>query len=190
MNVPIHHPLRNAQLSPGGTPPRTPRLSARWQKAPLYRALGVSLALAGLALAAGCSVAPAGATVDSAAIGPIRTGAGAKNFAPFPVPASWVGQDNVTYKLVVKGKTGTAPREFGFIAKSSMVFWLNCIGAGSAHITSPAIGLKWGTRCGNGDDPAGLTFRVPHAAQGKKVIALVTVSAGSRWEVRIDEVQP
>ncbi len=106
------------------------------------------------------------------------------------MPASWVGQDNVTYKLVVKGKTGTAPREFGFIAKSSMVFWLNCIGAGSAHLTSPAIGLKWGTRCGNGDDPAGLTFRVPHAAQGKKVIALVTVSAGSRWEVRIDEVQP
>ena len=151
MNAPIHHPLRNA--------------------------LTVSLALTGLALAAGCSVAPACATVDSAAIGPIRTGPGANNFAPFPVPASWVGQDNVTYNLVVKGKTGTAPREFGFIAKSSMVFWLNCIGAGSAHLTSPVIGLKWGTRCGNGDDPAGLTFRVPNAAQGKKVIALVTVSA-------------
>ena len=161
MNVPIHHPLRSA--------------------------LGVSLALAGLALAAGCSVAPAGATVDSAAIGPIRTGAGAKNFAPFPVPASWVGQDNVTYKLVVKGKTGTAPREFGFIAKSSMVFWLNCIGAGSAHLTSPAINLKWDVSCGNGQSPGGITFAPPHSAVGKPVKVLVTVSRNSRWEVRIDE---
>ena len=164
MNVPIHHPLRNA--------------------------LGVSLALAGLALAAGCSVAPAGATVDSAAIGPIRTGAGAKNFAPFPVPASWVGQDNVTYKLVVKGKTGTAAREFGFIAKSSMVFWLNCIGAGSAHLTSPAIGLKWGVPCGDGADPQGLTYGPPAAAQGKPAKVLVTAPAGARWEVRVDAEVP
>src|SRR5579863_593170 len=29
-----------AQLSPGGTTPRTPRLRARWQKPPLYRARG------------------------------------------------------------------------------------------------------------------------------------------------------
>jgi hypothetical protein len=68
-----------------------------------------------------------------------------------------------------------------------MVFWLNCIGTGSVHLTSPAIGLKWGTRCGKGNDPSGLTFRPPHAAQGKRVIVSVTVSAGSRWEVRIDD---
>jgi hypothetical protein len=156
---------------------------------PLRKTLAAGAALSGLALAAGCSVAPAGATVDSAAIGPVRTGAGAKNFAPFPVPASWSGQENVTYAMVVKAKTGTAPREFGFTAKSSMVFWLNCIGTGSVHLTSPAIGLKWGLKCGNGADPAGLTVRPPRAAQGKKVIALVTVSAGSRWEVRIDEAR-
>ena len=164
MNVQIHHPLRTS--------------------------LTVSLAVSGLALAAGCSVAPAGATVNSPAIGPVRSGTGAKNFPPFPVPTSWSGQDSVVYEMVVKAKTGTAPREFGVKTTSSMVFWLNCIGSGSAHLTSPAIGLKWGMRCGNGDDPAGLTFRVPRAAQGKKVIALVAVSAGSRWEVRIDEVQP
>ena len=159
MNVPIHHPLRNA--------------------------LGVSLALT-----AGCSAAPAGAVNNSPAIGPVRTGTALANFAPFPVPSKWNGEGGKDYLMVVKAKTGTNPHKFSFTAKASMVFWLNCIGAGSAHLTSPAIGLKWGMRCGNGDDPAGLTFRVPRAAQGKKVIALVTVSAGSRWEVRIDEVQP
>ncbi len=122
--------------------PSYPRLSARWQKRPCIGRSGS--ASPWRALPSPPAARGAGATVDSAAIGPSRTGAGAKNFAPFPVPASWVGQDNVTYKLVVKGKTGTAPREFGFIAKSSMVFWLNCIGTGSAHIASPAIGLKWG----------------------------------------------
>ena len=154
---------------------------------PFRTALTASLTVSGLALAAGCSVAPAGATVNSAAIGPIRTGAGAKNFAPFPVPASWSGQDSVVYKMVVKAKTGTATREFGVKTTPSMVFWLNCIGTGSVHLTSPAIGLKWGLRCGNGNDPSGLTFRPPHAAQGKKVIVTVTVSSGSRWEVRIDD---
>lgn len=189
MNGPIHHPLRQARLSPGGTTPRTPRLSARWQKAPLYRALGAGVALSGLALA-GCGVAPAGATVNSAAVGPVRTGDSARNFAPFPVPALWSGQDNVTYTMVVKAKTGTAPRGFGFTAKPSMVFWLNCLGNGSVHLTSAAIGLKWGMKCGNGEDPSALTFTPPRAAQGKKAVALVTASAGARWEVRIDEAAP
>ena len=162
MNAPFHHPLRLP--------------------------LTVVLALSGLALTVGCSVAPAGATVNSAAIGPIRTGSVAKNFAPFPVPASWQGQDSAVYKTVVKAKSGFTPREFGVTAKSSMVFWLNCLGKGSAHLTSPAIGLKWGTRCGDGTSPQGLTFRPPHAAQGKPIKVLVTASAGARWEVRIDEV--
>jgi hypothetical protein len=153
---------------------------------PLRTSLTAGLGLSGLVLAAGCSVAPAGATSNSAAIGPVRTGAGAKNFAPFPVPTRWNGLDNVDYVIVVKAKTGTKPREFGFTAKPSMVFWLSCIGAGTAHLTSPAIGLKWGVPCGNGADPQGLTYGPPHAAQGKSVKALVTAPAGARWEVRID----
>jgi hypothetical protein len=171
MNVTIHHPLRTSQ-QPG--------------KPPWHRALAVSLGLSGLALAAGCSVAPAGATVNSPAIGPVRTGAGAANFAPFPVPASWNGQDEVVYIMVVKSKTGTTPRKFTVTVKSSLVFWLNCIGTGSAHLTSPAINLKWGVPCGDGADPEGITFRPPRAAQGKPVKVLVTASAGARWEVRID----
>ena len=153
---------------------------------PLRITLTASLGLSGLALAAGCSVAPAGATANSPAIGPVRTGTAAKNFAPFPVPASWNGQDEVAYIIAVKAKTGTKPRKFGITAKPSLVFWLNCIGTGSAHLTSPAIKLKWGIPCGNGADPEGITFRPPHAAQGKQVKVLVTASAGARWAVRID----
>jgi hypothetical protein len=146
----------------------------------------VGLGLSGLVLAAGCSVAPPGATSDSPAIGLVRTGAAAKNFAPFPVATRWNGLDNVDYVQVVKAKTGTKPREFGVTAKSSLVFWLSCIGTGTAHLTSPAINLKWGVPCGNGADPQGLTFRPPQAAQDKSVKVLVTASAGARWEVRID----
>jgi hypothetical protein len=160
MNVPIHHQLRIP--------------------------LTVFLGLSGLALTAGCAVAPPGATADSAAIGPIRTAAGAKNFAPFPVPASWAGKEDLTYTMVVKAKTGTTKRQFRFIARSSMVFWLNCIGTGKAQLASPAIDLKWDIRCGNGNDPQGVTESIPHAAQGKAFNALVTVSHGSRWEVRVD----
>jgi hypothetical protein len=159
-------------------------------KVPIHRRvripLTVLLSLSGLALAAGCSVAPAGATVDSAAVGPVRHGDG-KNFPPFPVPAVWNGKDGVMYKMVVKANTGTTSREWGFTAKSSMVFWLNCIGKGKAQLASPAIDLKWDVSCGNGNSPGGITFAPPHAVLGKQVKVLVTVSRNSRWEVRIDE---
>jgi len=164
MNVRIHHPLR----------------------IPMTAALGLS----GLALAAGCGVAPAGATANSPAIGPVRTGEAAKNFPPFPVPAVWNGQNDMPYQMVVKSKAGTAPRKFGFTARQSMVFWLNCIGTGSARLASPAIGLAWGIPCGNGADPAGITLTPPRAALGKPLKVLVTASAGSRWEVRVDEPAP
>jgi hypothetical protein len=198
--VRIHHPLRISlrppggatlrSVPPGGRLPRTPagpRLGARWQKPESYRALGISLSLSGLALAAGCSVAPAGATASSPAVGPVRTGDGAKNFASFPVPARWNGEGEVVYQTVVKAKSGTTPRKFGITATPSVVFWLNCIGTGTARLTSPGINLKWGISCGDGAGPAGLTFSPPHAARGKPVKVLVTSSAGSRWEVRIDE---
>jgi hypothetical protein len=162
MNVLIHHPLRTSVTA--------------------------CLALAGLALAAGCSVAPAGATASSPAIGPVRTGSAAANFAPFPVPATWNGKDDLPYQMVVKSKAGTAPRKFGFTVKPSLVFWLNCIGTGSARLASPAIGLAWGVPCGSGADPAGLTFSPPRSAGGKAVKVLVTASAGSRWEIRVDEL--
>jgi hypothetical protein len=100
----------------------------------------------------------------------------------------WNGQNDVPYQMVVKSKAGTVPRKFGFTAGQSMVFWLNCIGTGGARLTSPGIGLSWGVPCGDGSNPEGLTFRPPLATQGKPIKVLVTASAGSRWEIRIDEV--
>jgi hypothetical protein len=152
----------------------------------LRSSLIACLVLSGLVLAAGCSVAPAGATSNSPAIGPVRTGAAAKSFAPFPVATRWDGQDNVNYGVQVDAKTGTNPHQFAVTVEPSMVFWLSCIGTGTARLTSPAIGLKWGVACGNGLDPQGLTFRPPSSAQGKSVKVLVTAPAGARWEIRVD----
>jgi len=157
--------------------------SHRQLRIPLSAALGVS----GLALAAGCSVAPAGATLNSPAIGPVRHGQ-ENNFPPFPVPTTWNGKSGVMYKMVVKANTGFTSRNWDVTAKSSMVFWLNCIGRGKAQLASPAINLKWDVTCGNGNSPGGITFAPPQAALDKQVNVLVTVSKGSRWEVRIDEV--
>ena len=154
---------------------------------PLRISLTACLGLSGIVLAAGCSVAPAGATSTSSAIGPVRTGAAAENFAPFPMATKWNGLDNVDYVMVVKAKTGTTPREFGITAKSSMVFWLSCIGTGTVRLTSPAIKLNWGIPCGNGDDPEGITYSPPKDTVGKEIKVLVTAPAGGRWEVRIDE---
>jgi hypothetical protein len=89
--------------------------------------------------------------------------------------------------MAVKSKSGTTPRKFGFTVRPSLVFWLNCIGTGTARLTSPGISLKWGVPCGNGADPQGLTFTPPRAAQGKPAKVLVTASSGSRWALRIDE---
>ena len=132
-------------------------------------------------------MAPAGATSTSSAIGPVRTGAGAKDFAPFPMATKWNGLNNADYVMVVKAKTGANPREFAVTAKSSMVFWLSCIGTGTVRLTSPAIKLNWAIPCGNGDDPQGLTYSPPQSTVGKKIKVLVTPPAGGRWEVRIDE---
>jgi len=102
----------------------------------------------------------------------------------------WNGLDNVDYVMAVKAKTGTNPREFAVTAKSSLVFWLSCIGTGTVRLTSPAIKLNWGIPCGNGADPEGLTYSPPRATVGKKIKVLVTAPAGARWEVRIDEAVP
>ncbi|HEY1822073.1 MAG TPA: hypothetical protein VGG83_19285 [Trebonia sp.] len=154
---------------------------------PLRASLTACLGLSGLALAAGCSVAPAGAAANSPEVGPVRTGAAAQEFAAFPVAARWNGLDNTDYVVAAGAKTGTKPHVFAVTARSSLVFWLNCIGAGTARLTSPAVNLKWGVPCGNGDDPQGITFRPPRATEGKLIKVLVTVPAGARWEVRIDE---
>jgi|SRR6185437_2692395 hypothetical protein len=146
----------------------------------------VCLTAGGLGLTAGCSAAPAGATSNSPVLGPVRTGAAAEEFAQFPVPSKWPGEQGKDYTMVVKPKTGTVPRKFGFTATSSVVFWLNCIGTGTARLSSPAVNLNWGVPCGTGADPAGITVTPPRAAQGTAVKVLVTSPPGTHWEIRVD----
>ncbi|HEY0938185.1 MAG TPA: hypothetical protein VGD91_31135 [Trebonia sp.] len=166
----------------GGQPPR--RFRSR-------RALAAGLGAAGLAFAAGCSVAPAGAATDSPAIGPVRSSSGPADFAPFPVPAIWNGDHNRVYQMVLKAKTGSvSPHKFHLVFKSDMVFWLSCIGAGRAQIASPGIGLKWSVACGDGGSPAGINFSPASSHVGHSGLVDLTVSAGCRWEIRVDAVAP
>jgi hypothetical protein len=168
LNVGIHHPLRNAKL-------------------PVAACLALSGALAGPVLAAGCSAAPAGAAGGSPPVGPVRTGAAAANFPPFPVPAKWAGAGGVRYTMIVKAKTGSAPRTFSLIPKSGLELWLGCIGAGTARVVSAPLGLNWAVPCGASADPAGLGYTPPGAALDKKAKVLVTSPPGTRWVFRADE---
>jgi hypothetical protein len=156
---------------------------------PLRNSLAVCLCLAAALLAAGCSVAPPGATHDSSAVGPPRQ-PGSTDFAPFPVPAVYNGLDNSVYTMVQKGKTGSLPAEFHFTVKPSMVFWLNCIGKGTALLSSPGISLNWSVPCGDGGTPAGITFTPKGSAVGHVAFVLVSTTRQSKWEIRIDEAAP
>jgi len=156
---------------------------------PLRHSLAACLCLAAVLLAAGCSVAPPGATRNSPAIGPTQRGS-TPNFHPFPQPATYNGLDNSVYTMVQKATTGTAPGGFHFTVKPSMVFWLNCIGRGTATLSSPGIGLKWSVPCNDGSSPGGITFRPKASAVGHVAFMLVTTTRGSKWEVRIDEGAP
>jgi hypothetical protein len=177
---------QKADTPEGGMNVQTRFSHRRRRKPSSSRVLGACLGAAGIALVAGCSVAPPGSTSDSPAVGPVRTSANLDDFAPFPVPAVWGGEYNVNYQVIVKAKTGTKLGGFRFIVRTGDVFWLNCIGAGSAQFTVPALGVKWSVPCGDGDNPQGITVHPKTSAVGHGAQAYVSVTPGSRWEVRID----
>lgn len=157
---------------------------------PLRNSLAACLCLAAVLLAAGCSAAPPGATRTSPAVGPVQRHKGVTNFVVFPVPDTYNGFGNNVYTQVFKATTGTGPGGFHFTVKTSMVFWLNCIGKGTATLSSPGIGLKWSVTCGDGGTPASITFSAKASAVGHRAFAVVSTTRGSKWEVRIDEVAP
>jgi hypothetical protein len=177
---------QKADTPEGGMNVQTRFSHRRRRKPPSSRVLGACLSAAGVALVAGCSVAPPGTTNDSPAIGPVRTAANLDNFAPFPVPAVWGGEYNVNYQVIVSARTGTKLGGFRFIVRAGDVFWLNCIGTGTAQISAPSLGVKWSVPCGNGDDPQGITVHPKTSAVGRGAQAYVSVTTGSRWEVRVD----
>lgn len=149
--------------------------------------LAVCVAVSGLALA-GCSAATAGAAGATPSASPAGTGAQTPNFAPFPIPPTWSGGTGSDYTMAFRTVTGTTPREFSVTATSSLVFWLGCIGTGSARIVSAPLKLNWSVPCvsGNSDGPTGITLIPPRAAVGTAVQVKVTASPGSRWEFRVD----
>ena len=161
---------------------------------PLRNSLAACLCLAAVLLAAGCSAAPPGARYNSPAVGPVPSHytatAAPTDFASFPQPTTYNGLGNSVYTQVQKPQTGTAPGGFHFTVKPDMVFWLNCIGRGTAQMSSPGIGLKWSVACGDGGSPAAITFRPKASAVGHVAFVLVTATRGSKWEFRIDEVAP
>ena len=152
-------------------------------------ALAACLGLAGLVALGGCSV-EAGPLADNPAVVQVRTGAAAASFAAFPVQAVWAGLDNKVYQEIVKPKSGTGARNFRVITRTQMAFWLNCMGTGTVQLSSPTMGFKWSIPCGNGDDPRGVNFIPKTASVGHGADIAVTVTAGSRWEVRIDGIAP
>jgi hypothetical protein len=154
---------------------------------PLRNSLAACLCLAAVLLAAGCSAAPPGATRNSPAVGPVQRHKGVTDFVVFPVPATYNGLGNNVYTQEAKARTGTAPGGFHFTVKTSMAFWLNCIGKGTATLSSPGISLKWSVPCGDGGTPLGITFTPKTSAVGHLAFAVVTTTRASKWEVRIDE---
>jgi hypothetical protein len=160
----------------------------RWGHGPRRRRLiGVGLAVAAVtAGVAGCSVAPPDAVGTSQAIGPVRAGAAMKDFGAFPIPAKWNGKDFRFYEALVKAKVSKKRHNFRIITQADMVFWLSCIGTGTAQFTSPALRFHWSVPCGDGADPAAVNFSPRAAAVGHAVDVLVTASPGARWEARID----
>jgi hypothetical protein len=155
----------------------------------LRNSLAACLCLGAMLLAAGCSAAPPGAERNSLAVGPVHHGR-TPNFAPFPIPDTYNGQGNSVYTMVQKAQTGTKPGGFHVTVKTSMVFWLNCIGKGTATMSSPGIDLNWSVPCGDGTTPAGITFRPKASAVGHMAFVLVTSTRKSKWEFRVDIAAP
>jgi hypothetical protein len=159
-------------------------------QSPLRNSLAACLCLAAALLAAGCSAAPPGATYKSRVVGPVVRHGNNVDFAPFPVPDTYYGLDNNVYRMVQKAQTGTALGGFHVTVRINMVFWLNCIGKGTATASSPGIDLKWSVPCGDGTSPDGITFRPKGSAVGHVAFVLVNATRDSKWEFRVDEAAP
>ena len=156
---------------------------------PLRNSLAACLCLAAVLAAAGCSAAPPNATRKSPAVGPVQRGA-TPNFHPFPQPDTYNGLGNNVYTMVQKAATGTQPGGFHFTVKPSMVFWLNCIGKGTATLSSQGIGLKWSVPCNDGSSPDGITVSPKASAVGHMAFVVVSTTRASKWEFRLDEIAP
>jgi hypothetical protein len=159
-------------------PPRTRTIRAL--------AAAGSLGLTAPLLLAGCAAAPAGAADDSPAIGP-TSATSPSVFPSFQVPAKWTGYRGTVYREIQQPVSGKKPGRLHVAAGPDLVFWLACLGSGSATLKSPGLGLNWSVNCGTRLDPQSVNFSPTTAiTAGRKVLVLVSATPGARWEVRVD----
>ena len=134
----------------------------------LRTALTACLAVAAVALAAGCSAPPA------------------SKFAAFPISKVWSGPGG-KFQAIVGPLSGSGQEKtFTFAAGSNLVIWFGCLGTGTAHLSSKDMALDWHVTCDSNPDPIATQINPTNAPAGKKVTVDLTIPAGAKWEIRVD----
>jgi hypothetical protein len=156
-------------------------------KTPVRATLTSCLGAAGLILVTACGASQGSHPATSSSYGGPVPLPPATNFRPFPVPDVWAGASNVDFTPIQKQVTGINPHKtFRVYVHTHLVFWLSCLGTGTAQLTSPVIKVNWSVPCGTGADPAAITVQPPKAALRTVAKVVLTIPVGDRWEVRID----
>jgi hypothetical protein len=163
------------------------RTSRRSRAAPAPAARTAAVAgLAVLAVLAGL-VAGCGTDTNIAADPSAHSGQAADQFDAFPEPATWNLTVGPTYTAILGPLSGTERKKtFTITGRPNLVFWLGCLGTGTARLSSPDMTLDWRVQCGVNREPAAINVDPTHARPGKMVEVRLTVPAGDRWSFRVD----
>jgi hypothetical protein len=167
------------------------RISPSLRAAPAAGRLVTAVAVAGLVGVAGLT-AGCGTDTNPAADPSVHSDQPLNKFDPFPEPKTWNLSVGPAYTAIfgpLSGKTsgsGTKKKTFTITGQPDLVFWLGCLGTGTARLSSPDMTLDWTVPCGVNRTPGGINVNPTHAPAGKKVTVVLTVTAGSSWSLRID----
>jgi hypothetical protein len=142
------------------------------------------LGLAGLTAGCGTDTNPA---ADPAAPSSQAT----NRFDPFPEPSTWNLSVGPTYSAILGPLSGGGTKKtFTVTGEPELVFWLGCLGTGTARLSSPDMTLDWIVQCGVNREPGGIIVNPTHAPVGKKITVDLTIPAGDQWSLRIDAPAP
>ena len=168
------------RVAAAGTMPAAGKVPGAGTVAAVATVVGL-LGLVGLT--AGC-----GTDTNLAADPSAHSGQAADKFDPFPEPSRWNLTVGPTYSAILGPLSGggTKKKTFTITGAPDLVFWLGCLGTGTARLSSPDMTLDWIVQCGVDREPGGIIVNPTHAPVGKKVTVHLTVPAGDRWSMRID----
>jgi hypothetical protein len=162
------------------------RISNSRRAAPAASTVTAAVTIAGLA-GLGCLTAGCGSDTNIAADPSAHSGQSVNQFDAFPEPKTWNLTVGPTYSAILGPLSGGGTKQtFTVTGQSDLVFWLGCLGSGTARLTSPDMTLDWTVECGVDRDPAGINVDPTHAPVGKKVTVDLSIPAGARWSLRID----